>query len=258
MDYNYHTHTFRCSHADGTEREYIETALKNGIRKMGFSDHIAFAFPDGHESHYRVPVKDVGEYFSTLRALREEYRGRIDIRIGFETEYYPKYFDVMLKNAAEWGAEYLILGQHFIGNEYPDGSHCVKPHDNPDDLREYTDCVTAAMETGVITYVAHPDLFKFTGDDRLYESEMRRICRTSIKTDTPLEINFLGIREQRHYPSERFWRIAGEEQSPVTFGFDAHHTEAAYDGESLKTALEMVERYHLNYIGEPRLKPLTK
>ena len=46
MDYNYHTHTFRCGHAAGTEREYIETALKNGILRMGFSDHIAFVFPD--------------------------------------------------------------------------------------------------------------------------------------------------------------------------------------------------------------------
>ena len=28
MNYNYHTHTFRCHHATGTEREYIEEAIK--------------------------------------------------------------------------------------------------------------------------------------------------------------------------------------------------------------------------------------
>ena len=31
MKSNYHTHTWRCNHARGTEREYIETAKKNGI-----------------------------------------------------------------------------------------------------------------------------------------------------------------------------------------------------------------------------------
>ena len=30
MHYNYHTHTFRCQHATGTEREYIESALAAG------------------------------------------------------------------------------------------------------------------------------------------------------------------------------------------------------------------------------------
>ena len=29
----------------------------------------------------------------------------------------------MLENAVEWGSEYLILGQHFIGNEYPHGKY---------------------------------------------------------------------------------------------------------------------------------------
>lgn len=257
MDYNYHTHTFRCGHAAGTEREYLETALNHGIRRMGFSDHIAFAFPDGYESGFRVPVSEVGDYFSTLRALREEYRGRIEIRIGFETEYYPKYFDAMLRNAAAWGAEYLILGQHFIANEHPGGNYCGEPSGSAEGLHEYADCVIAAMETGVITYIAHPDLFHFTGSEEVYDAEMRRICRASVRTRTPLEINFLGIRGGRHYPNERFWRIAGEEHSPVTFGLDAHRPEDAFDGASLKTAQEMVGRFDLNYTDEPKLRPLA-
>ena len=56
MNYNYHTHTTRCGHASGTEREYIERAVANGVRYMGFSDHATFVFPDGFESHYRVPL----------------------------------------------------------------------------------------------------------------------------------------------------------------------------------------------------------
>ena len=36
---NYHTHTWRCRHADGTEREYVETAIEAGFKILGFSDH---------------------------------------------------------------------------------------------------------------------------------------------------------------------------------------------------------------------------
>lgn len=70
----------------------------------------------------------------------------------------------------------------------------------------------------------------------------------------PLEINFLGIRENRTYPTEAFWQIAGEEKAPVTFGFDAHNVQSACDSTSLEKALQMVEKYRLNYIGMPELK----
>ena len=256
MNYNYHTHTTRCGHASGTEREYIERAIANGIEYMGFSDHATFVFPDGFESRYRVPLAKAPDYFATISALREEYKDRIDIKIGFEMEYYPAYFDAMLKLVKELGAEYLILGQHFIGNEHPGGRHTFRQDNSVENLKEYVDCVVAAIQSGVFTYVAHPDVLGFVADDALFKAEMRRICEASKTYGIPLEINFLGIREGRSYPNMLFWEVAGEVGCPVTFGFDAHEVAAAYDGESLKVALEMVGKYGLNYVGRPEVRPL--
>ena len=45
---NYHTHTWRCRHADGTEREYVERAIEGGLKILGFSDHSPYPFPDGY------------------------------------------------------------------------------------------------------------------------------------------------------------------------------------------------------------------
>ena len=70
-------------------------------------------------------------------------------------------------------------------------------------------------------------------------------------------MNFYGIRDNRNYPDSRFWKIAGEEKSPMTFGFDAHTVESAYDGESLEKALALVEKFNLNYIGKPSIIKLT-
>lgn len=256
MNYNYHTHTTRCGHASGTEREYIERAIANGIEYMGFSDHATFVFPDGYESHYRVPLAQAADYFETISALREEYKDRIDIKIGFEMEYYPAYFDAMLKMVKELGAEYLILGQHFLGSEHPSGYATYRKNESVKDLKEYTDSVIKGMESGVFTYVAHPDVLMFRGDDAIYKSEARRLCEASKACGIPLEINFLGIREGRIYPNMLFWEVAGEVGAPVTFGFDAHEVAAAYDGDSLKVAQEMVEKYGLNYVGRPQVRPL--
>ncbi len=254
MIYNYHTHTWRCGHASGTEEEYIKRAIECGIKYMGFSDHAPYVFPDGYESGYRVPANEAKCYVDELSLLKEKYKDKIDIKIGFEMEYYPSHFDKMLKNIIEVGGEYLILGQHFIGEEHPGGCYTYSETDSTDTLKEYVAVVTEAIKSGVFTYVAHPDIIRFTGDVIAYKEEMRKICIASREYDVPLEINFLGIRDNRKYPNEAFWEVAGEEKSPVTFGFDAHDILSAYDAASLVKAKEMVKKYKLNYIGKPRLK----
>lgn len=253
MDYNYHTHTFRCGHASGKEIDYIKRAIDCGIKYMGFSDHIPFVFPGGHEDSYRIQMADAKDYFETIGALREKFCDKIEILIGFEAEFYPEFFEEMLRGARELGAEYLILGQHFIGNQIPDYIYAYTAQTDRNVLEAYVRGVISGMETGVFTYVAHPDLIIFNGNTELYESEMQKICKRSAELGVPLELNLLGIRENRLYPNKKFWKIAGEEGSPVTFGFDSHDTLAAYDGQSLAAANEMVEKFGLNYIGKPEI-----
>lgn len=253
MNYNYHTHTFRCNHANGTPEEYIQRAIENGIKYMGFSEHFPYICRDGFEARYRLPTAQVEEYFEELYGLREKYKEQVDIKIGFEMEYYPEQFDGMLEKAVGYGAEYLILGQHFIAEEHPDGIYAMKANDCEEQLKIYTDDVVSAIKSGVFTYVAHPDVFFFTGDNEVYVREAERICRASREYNIPLEINFLGIRGSRNYPNEAFWRIAGETGAPVTFGFDAHDAASAYDGGSLGKAFEIVKGFNLNYIGAPQI-----
>ena len=258
MDYNYHTHTIRCHHASGAEEEYLLRAIEGGVKYMGFSDHFPFAFPDGYEGVSRVPVSEAKEYISELQKLRKKYKGKINIKIGFEMEYYPTYFKSMLNKAIEYGAEYLILGHHFLHEEQSDRIHAYRLNDSVEDLQEFVEYVVRGIESRVFTYVAHPDIFNFTGDVNVYEYEMRKICRVAAMTNTPLEINFLGIRDNRKYPNEVFWKIAGEEKSPVTFGYDSHSVKDAYDIDSLQRAMEIVEKYNLKYIGKPKLRMLNE
>ena len=59
---NYHTHTWRCRHADGTEREYVERAIEGGLKILGFSDHSPYPFPDGYDSGMRMRLDQVEGY----------------------------------------------------------------------------------------------------------------------------------------------------------------------------------------------------
>lgn len=258
MDYNYHTHTFFCRHATGTPEEYVKVAIDGNIKYMGFSDHIPLVFEDGYEHNHRVYYENVYQYFAQTKALAEKYKDVIDIKVGFEMEYYADEFDKMYSCAKEYGAEYLICGEHFYCPENtPEGVYVALPTKDNKVLEKYTTAIVNAMKTGVFTYIAHPDIVNFQGDQKLLEKCFLKICKASKKYNTPLELNFLGIRRQRFYPNELLWYIAGKEQCPVTFGFDAHEPEHACDNESLKIANDYVKKYNLNYIGKPELKPLV-
>jgi histidinol-phosphatase (PHP family) len=255
MNYNLHTHTARCHHATGTPEEYVLRAIEGGITHMGFSDHFPFVRPDGQESIHRVPMAEVGEYASDVQTLKEKYKDKIHIKFGFEMEYYPDQFAEMLESARAYGAEYLICGQHFLSTDEEKQSFATtKPTDSAERLITYVSLVTQAIKTGVFTYIAHPDILRFTGDTALYQREMRRICLAARDENVPLEINFLGIRSGRNYPNELFWELAGETGAPVTFGFDAHSTDDAFDTASLVKAEALVKKYSLHYIGMPALR----
>ena len=258
MDYNFHAHTTRCGHATGKMEDYVLRAIEGGIRVMGFSDHVPLRFADGTESGHRIPVAQAQDYYDDFITLREKYKDKIELHIGFEVEYYPAYFEKTLADARELGIEYFILGQHFLSEENQGGINSFAMHSDPAVIERFVSVLIAAMQTGRFTYVAHPDLLGFEGDASIYARQMERLCLASREMDVPLEINLYGIRAKRRYPEERFWEIAGRIGAPVTFGCDAHSADAAADPDSEAVAMRLVEKYGLNYIGKPKIVDIRK
>ena len=238
---NYHSHTYRCNHAVGEDREYVERAIERGLKVLGFSDHVPMAFPDGHESIFRIPLRLLEDYVTSVLALKEEYKRDIHIRLGFEAEYYPDLFEGMLRLLAPYPVDYLLLGQHFN-----DSSEAVYNPSRPRsraDLSTYVDRVIQGMETGKFTYVAHPDLFYFEGPEAAYRAEMGRLCRRARELDMPLEINILGMRTDRCYPCDSFWPLAKAEGCKVVLGCDAHDPNDVAEPGQLQLALNYAARF---------------
>lgn len=243
---NYHAHTFRCHHATGTEEEYIQRAINHGLKIFGFSDHVPMPFPDGHQSNFRVPLELLDNYIRTLEMLREKYAGQIQILIGFEAEYYPDLFDGMLQALAPYDYDYLLLGQHFVGNE--DGPHSFSSSDDPARLHRYVAQVIEGLQTGKFTYLAHPDVLNFTGDDETYEREMSLLCRACLEMNIPLEVNLLGLETHRNYPCDRFFRIASKVGNPVILGCDAHRVPGVANPDIIAMGEEFCHRHDLTVL----------
>ena len=153
----------------------------------------------------------------------------------------------------DYPLDYVILGQHFVDNEMD--AH-YSGNDAEDDrlLERYASQTIEAMQTGMFTYFAHPDLFHYVGDDKFYKEQARRICREAKSCSIPLEVNLLGIRKKKHYPRPLFWEVAAEEGCNVILGRDAHEPHAILESAPEQKALDIIAHYGLNLLHTAELK----
>lgn len=233
MKYNYHTHTARCFHAVGTDEEYVVEAINAGFDEIGFSDHSPWCFRD-FVSGMRMHENQLEEYCLSVKSLREKYADKISIKLGLECEYFPKYMPWLREMLEKYGIDYLILGHHFCEDE--PGHMYNGDMTSPEQLYRYRDDIVEAMDTGLFSYIAHPDIFMrgYPAFDEHCERISHDIINKAIETGTPLEYNLLGFSHsvndgKQGYPYPDFWRLISEKKPLVTMGLDAHSPEVYAD-----------------------------
>lgn len=87
--FNYHTHTNRCGHAGISEdSEYVERARANGIKQLGFSDHIPVPELAYQDPEHQMHISEVDEYIESIRHLQAQ-NPDMKINVGFEVEFDP-------------------------------------------------------------------------------------------------------------------------------------------------------------------------
>lgn len=255
MKVNYHSHTWRCKHADGTEREMVEKAIERGIQILGFSDHGPQIFPGDYYSNFRMRPEELGDYVNTILNLRREYSDKIQIHLGLEMEYYPNRIKDTVAFLKDYPIEYMLLGQHYLGDEEGEENVGI-PTDSREYLRRYCFQVAQGMNSGLFTYVAHPDMVNFIGDEGFYRQQMRALCKEANSCGLPLEVNLLGVGAKRQYPNEIFWQEAAQENCRVVIGRDAHSPSHFDKMAAWERGMEIVKKYDLDFCEQVQLRPI--
>lgn len=239
---NFHTHTVRCHHACGDEREYIENAIKAGFEVLGFSDHAPYLFDYGYHSAIRMDMTELDDYMHTVERLKREYQKDIKILVSLEMEYFPGIFEPTIAYLKEYPFDYLLLAQHFY---YENGSFSSVRRNYTDEehLKRYVELLTDALDTGYFNMVAHPDIINFVGDETLYTKYMMRLADKLKEEQIPIEINVNGFREKINYPDERFIKIGAANGNDFIVGVDAHNPNDFADQKSYDGCIELAERF---------------
>jgi histidinol-phosphatase (PHP family) len=238
---NYHVHTYRCKHAEGRDRDYVEQAIKAGFTEIAFTDHSPWPLLPQETGMIRMKLSSLPEYVASIRKLQEEFKDRISIKIGLECEYFAGRMDWLKGMIKEQQLDFVILGNHFHEFEAPERYYSYYK-DKKNLLDHYLADSMAAIQSGVYTYFAHPDIFAHSLNqwDEDSENVSRVILEACKKAGLPVEYNLAGVRNQHEemcYPYPKFWQIAAEVGNEVMVGVDAHSPMDFHDKKTIREAI---------------------
>ena len=247
QNFNYHTHTYRCGHADldYTDEQYIIDLIKMGFKKMAFTDHCPEKIEIDKRPNIRMKYSQKMEYLKSIKNLKEKYADKIEIYSGYEVEYLPGEEDNLkeLKNETDK----LILGQHFIYDDNKNLRIFGRADFTDKELIRYAEYIDKAMELKIPNIIAHPDIYMMKGEKfgKIEEKVAHMICKSAEKYNIPLEINLndifyktyfenkklnnFSIEKQKEklinvqYPCKDFWKVATNYKIKVVYGIDAHY-----------------------------------
>jgi histidinol-phosphatase (PHP family) len=233
-----HNHTPLCNHATGDAEEYIQKAIEKNIKIYGFADHAPMNF----DEKYRMGFDDMQKYEEKIKNLKEKYKGKIKILLGYEVDFTP----YVEKKVLERRVDYLIGSVHFLDNWGFDNPEFIKEWKNrdvDDVYREYFSKIQDLATSKLFDIVGHLDLVKVFGYKP--KANIKDIAKNAIKaiknSGMAVEINTSGLRKpvKEIYPSTELLEMIGNEGIDITFSSDAHAPEQV--GFELNTAIEMAK-----------------
>ena len=229
---DYHVHTYRCGHAGGQTRDFVLRGIERGLAEIGFTDHIPLYFLPESERDPKLAMSEgqFDGYLREIEELREEFAGRIAVRLGLEADYAEGREEELarLLSRADWD---LVLGSvHWVAGGWiddPATSPLRFASEGAEPLYdEYYRLLARASRTGLFDVLAHFDLPKKFGHRPATPraGAEREAISAAKDAGCAVEISSAGLRKPvaEIYPEARLLREILAAGVPVTFSSDAH------------------------------------
>lgn len=237
--YESHSHTPLCKHAVGMPAEYAAVAESRGLKGIIITCH--GPLPDGLGIDHRMAPEEFDRYIELVAATREEFAGRVDVRLGLESDYFP---------GIEAWAEKLHARaplHHVLGSVHMQVGHYRAKYFKGDPFayqQLYFQHLAESAETRLFDTLAHPDLVKNDSPrdwefSRL-EPDITRALDRIARTGVAMELNTSGLLKSvpEMNPGPRMLELIRERGIPVVLGADAHRPSRVAD--RYEEALQML------------------
>ena len=239
--YESHCHTPLCKHAFGEPDEYAAVALARGFKGITFTCHCPL--PDGFSASVRMAPEQFDDYVEMIAATRAAFAGRLDVRLGLESDFYPG-IEPWLENLhARVPLSHVLGSIHYQVSDY---RKLFYTGDVKHYQQLYYEHLALSAESGLFDTLAHPDLIKNESPAAWDFERMRPYIERALDriatTGVAMELNTSGVQKAlpEMNPSPAQLVLMRERGIPVVIGADAHVPERVGDG--YITALKLLEK----------------
>ncbi|MDO5410508.1 MAG: histidinol-phosphatase HisJ family protein [Lachnospiraceae bacterium] len=226
-----HVHTCFSSDSDTPLSMQLNRALELGMESIYITDHQDFDFPqEVYGSSFQFDTK---AYIRSLQQAKEEYSGRIELRIGVELGLMEHLKEQLETYTTSWPFDYVIGSVHLVRRidpyypEFYEGRSCREAY------MEYFETTLKNVQLhscfdslGHLDYVArYGPASSSDYPNPVYHDIIDEILRTLIQKNIALECNTAGLKYGLQFPNphadviKRYLELGGE---MITLGSDGH------------------------------------
>ena len=232
-----HVHTRLCGHATGEMEEYVQAAIRKGLKKITFLEHMEEGIRHVQGKTW-LSEDDFDSYFSEGQRLRSSYQGDIAIGIGVECGYNPDCCELLKTRLHRRPWSQVGISCHFL--KFTGMTHHLNMFSSKEEnillarkigaekiLDRYFTILTEAVQCMPGTMLCHLDgALRFLPEISLTESHyalIDKLLRTVRHNRLAIEINTSGLAiRQEQFPNRRILSMAQGYNIPFVFSSDAH------------------------------------
>jgi len=245
-----HIHTYVSKDCKESPEKYIISAIKSGVKYLGFSDHLDLDPTDKDFGYYKF-----NRAYKDYLLLKKKYQGKLNLLFGVEVTYQSGLEKSIERNTKGKPYDYLMGAIHRLGGYTIAGLRGVGFFEDKDEetaYRMYFEELYRMVNTDFFQIVAHFDVVKrygmqFYGKFKAgkYKNVIESILDRMIQKGIVMEVNSSGFRQipEEPYPSEEIlsmYAVLGGRE--ITVGSDAHNIEQF--GNDIKKALDVAKRIY--------------
>lgn len=245
---NYHGHCYYC---DGKEAPdaYVQEALKQRMRIIGFSCHAPLPFETG----WTMPADKLDEYIAEIDLVRRHAPEGLTILKSLEVDFIPGIMSPNHPDIRALGLDYVVGSVHYV-DSLPNGSHWSIDNNNSEfetgvneifggdakrAIKRYFELQRQMILEGKPDILGHCDKIRmhnlvhphFDESAAWYIQEVQDLLKLAAEKQIIVEINTKYFsRKAMFFPSQAHFKFMLEKGVRVTINSDAHRPEALTSG----------------------------
>jgi len=228
-----HTHTARCGHAGGADRDYVEAAIASGLGAIAVTDHVPFYWlpRERHDPTLAMAPEELPRYVESVLALKESYRGRIEVLLGLEADFVAGHEEALARLLEAYPFDVVLGSVHWLDGWWVDApSSAARYREGQDEVERiwarYAELALAAVGSGLFDVLSHLDLPKKFGfrPSRPFAGRQAELVAAVAASGCAVELSSAGRRKPvgEDYPAPGLVRALAAAGVPFVLSSDAH------------------------------------